>query len=145
MPGSKKTSSTVSLKGMAPYLQVFDMPASIRFYRDQLGFEVSSQSQPELGDDCGWVLLQRDGIQLMLNTIYEPKDRPPFPDPNRSLGHADVAVYFGCPDVDALYDELTAKGLAMQKPYITGYGFKAVSLTDPDGYGLCFHWPLAKQ
>ena len=77
----------------------------------------------------------------MLNTIYEPQDRPPFPDPNRSLGHADVAVYFGCPDVDALYDELSGKGLAIQKPYLTGYGFKALSLTDPDGYGLCFHWP----
>jgi glyoxalase/bleomycin resistance protein/dioxygenase superfamily protein len=30
----------ISVSGLAPLLQVYDMPASIRFYRDTLGFTV---------------------------------------------------------------------------------------------------------
>lgn len=135
-------SNTVEIKGMAPYLQVYDMPASIAFYRDKLGFEVAMQSQPEQGDDCDWVLLRLQGIELMLNTIYEKPDRPPQPDPVRSIGHADVAIYFGCPDIDALHKQLCLKGLDIKEPSVTGYGFKAIHFTDPDGYGLIFHWPV---
>ena len=36
----------VEIRGMAPLLQVFDMPASIAFYRDVLGFEVVTTSSP---------------------------------------------------------------------------------------------------
>jgi len=32
----------IEIRGMAPLLQVFDMPASIVFYRDVLGFQVKS-------------------------------------------------------------------------------------------------------
>ena len=32
----------LQIDGMAPLLQVFDMPTSLRFYRDVLGFEVIS-------------------------------------------------------------------------------------------------------
>jgi hypothetical protein len=32
----------IEIQGMAPPLQVFDMPTSIKFYRDVLGFEVES-------------------------------------------------------------------------------------------------------
>lgn len=136
------TENKIDIRGMAPYLQVYDMPTSISFYRDKLGFEIVSQSQPELGDDCGWVLLKLNGIELMLNTIYEKPGRPITPDPVRAIGHSDVAIYFGCPDVDALYEHLRSKGLDINKPHITGYGFKALSFNDPDGYGLCFHWPV---
>jgi len=24
---------------------------------------------------------------------------------------------------------------------MTGYGFRSLSVSDPDGYGLAFHWP----
>ena len=54
---------TVEIKGMAPYLQVYDMSTSIAFYRDKLGFEVAMQSQPEQGDDCDWVLLKLQGTR----------------------------------------------------------------------------------
>ena len=132
----------VPIRSMVPYLQVYDMPASLRFYRDQLGFQVVMQSQPELKDDCDWVLLKWHDAQLMLNTIYENPDRPPQPDPTRAIGHADVAMYFGCPDVEAMYAYLLSKGLEIREPFTTGYNFKAINITDPDGYRLCFHWPV---
>jgi len=132
----------INISGLSPLLQVFDMPTAIRFYRDTLGFEVAEQSQPESGDDCDWALLRLNGIELMLNTAYEKQERPPAPDPVRIAVHADIAIYFGCPDVDAAYSHLIAKEKNIKKPVITSYGWKALSLIDPDGYHLCFHWPV---
>ena len=42
---------SVDVSGMAPMLSVFDMPTSIRFYRDVLGFEIVSTSKN--ADDFG--------------------------------------------------------------------------------------------
>lgn len=115
------------------------MPTSLAFYRDKLGFEVTGTSGQ--GDNSGWVMLQLHDVILMLNTAYDDDDRPAQPDPMRMAGHMDTAIYFGCPDTGALYEYLTAKGLNIQKPSITGYGFKALTLIDPDGFTLVFHWP----
>lgn len=64
----------LDLRGLAPLLQVFDMPASIRFYRDLLGFELVSTSHP--GEQFDWALLRLNGVELMLNTAYEAEARP---------------------------------------------------------------------
>lgn len=37
---------SIVVKGMAPLLQVFDMPAAIAFYRDKSGFEVVNSNAP---------------------------------------------------------------------------------------------------
>ncbi len=31
--------------------------------------------------------------------------------------------------------------LRVEKPTIAPYGMKQLSVTDPDGYELCFQWP----
>jgi glyoxylase I family protein len=141
MQQALEAAETVQLKGMAPYLQVFDMPVAIRFYRDVLGFEIVNQSEPELGDDCNWVMLRKDGIELMLNTMHEKKNRPAVKDDGRTIGHADTTLYFGCPNVEAMYIQLSAKDIKMKGPVVTFYGFKAIYLNDPDGYRICCHWP----
>lgn len=132
----------VEITGIAPLLQVFDMPLSLSFYRDILGFELVQDSGQ--GDQSGWVLLRMENTEIMLNTMYEDQDRPAEPDPLRYEHHRDTALYFGCPDVDKLYKFLISKNVQAEKPYITGYGFKALSINDPDGYHLCFQWPLKK-
>lgn len=129
----------ISVKGMAPLIQVFDMPASIAFYRDKLGFELVQSDRP--GDDCDWVMLKLDDAYLMLNTAYESEFRPPAPDSRRITAHSDTAIYFSCPDVDAAYKHILGAGVEVKPPSITGYGYKAIIVNDPDGYGLCFQWP----
>jgi glyoxylase I family protein len=139
------TPSVVSgIQGMAPYLEVYDMPAALHFYRDILGFTVVMQSQPERGDDCGFALLRLNGMELMLNTQYDDGERPPERDGNRDAAHADTALYFGCPDIDGLYAHLVSKNIQAGPPQLTGYGFKAIYLKDPDGYGLVFQWPAER-
>jgi catechol 2,3-dioxygenase-like lactoylglutathione lyase family enzyme len=133
----------IDVRGLAPLLQVFDMPTSIRFYRDVLGFEVAMTSQP--GDDFGWALLRLNGLELMLNTAYDEGERPQTPDPARVAAHSDTAIYFGCPDVDAVYRHLRERGLHIPEPRVAPYGMRQLYLKDPDGYELCFQWPAEKE
>jgi glyoxylase I family protein len=133
----------IDIRGLAPLLQVFDMPAAIHFYRDLLGFELVTKSQP--GDKFDWALLRLNGAELMLNTAYEEDQRPPSPDPARIAAHADTALYFGCADVDAAFSQLRASGLDVREPSIAPYGVKQLYVTDPDGYMLCFQWPATEQ
>jgi len=129
------------VRGVSLLLQVYDMPTSVRFYRDKLGFEVVTTS-PVMGEDYfHWCLLRLGDAELMLNTAYEFNDeRPATPERARVLAHLDTGLYFSCPDVDAAYEELRARGVAVEKPIVTGYGMKQMNLVDPDGYGLCFQW-----
>ena len=132
----------LDIHGIAPLLQVFDMPVAVRFYRNVLGFELV-QTSPKLSeniDDVNWAMLQLNGATLMLNTAYEPEYRPPAPDPGRLAAHSDAALYFGCPDVDQAYRELRSMGVDVKEPVIAPYGMKQLYLTDPDGYALCFQW-----
>lgn len=130
-------------RGLCPLFQVYDMPASIQFYRDKLGFEIVTTS-PALGgkDRFHWVWLRLGGTaDIMLNTAYEAdEERPIPPDATRVAIHNDTCLYIGCPDVDAAYQELRAKGINVQEPKVAPYGMKQMYLQDPDGFGLCFQW-----
>jgi glyoxylase I family protein len=135
----------LNLEGLTPLLQVYDMPASLRFYRDLLGFEIVSTSPPRDPtpdtDRYHWVWLRLGAADVMLNTAYEfDEERPAVSHPERLRGHNDVGLFIGCPDVDAAYEEFQRKGVAVTKPNITRYGMKQINVRDPDGYGLCFQW-----
>ena len=89
----------LDLRGVSPLLQVYDMPTSVRFYRDQLGFEIVSHSPVLCEDYFHWVLLRLGGAELMLNTAYESNtERPSEPDfpHRRSRGYGVVLCLSGC-------------------------------------------------
>lgn len=130
----------LQLTYLTPLIQVFDMPASVRFYCDILGFEITASSAevdaPE-GRHFQWARLQQGPAALMLNTAYDAGERPETPDEERRRAHDDATLYLGCPDVDAAYEALKAKGAAQRPPQVTPYGMKQLFLRDPDGYGVC--------
>jgi glyoxylase I family protein len=125
----------LTIGGLCPLLQVFDMPTSLRFYRTVLGFTATSPVPED--DTCDWVLLKLNGSELMLNTAYEADDRPPVPDPLRLAAHGDTTLFFDCADVDAACAFLRDKGLTVKDPVVRDYGMKQLYLTDPDGYEIC--------
>jgi catechol 2,3-dioxygenase-like lactoylglutathione lyase family enzyme len=129
--------------GACTMLQVFDVPTSLAFYCEILGFEVVGSSGPL--PRCGWALLRRDDIELMLNTQYEDNRRPPAPDLARQAHHRDTCIYFGCADPDGAYIHLHEHGTNPRKPVVTHYGWKQVYVKDPDGYILCFHRPATPE
>jgi catechol 2,3-dioxygenase-like lactoylglutathione lyase family enzyme len=130
----------IEVNGVCTLLQVFDMPASIRFYRDVLGFEVAQASAGE-GDRVDWCLLRLGEAELMLNTAYEEERRPAAPDPRRIAMHRDTCLYFACPDVDSAWRHLRSHGVDVREPELAPYGMRQLYLRDPDGYQLCFQWP----
>jgi catechol 2,3-dioxygenase-like lactoylglutathione lyase family enzyme len=130
----------IDIRGLCPLLQVFDMPLSVRFYCELLGFEISSRS-PTYAAENGvelfhWALLRRGETELMLNTAYDEGERPAFPAPERVASHADTALFFGCPDVDYAYEQVKSHGVACAPPKTARYGMRQLSFRDPDGYEI---------
>jgi glyoxylase I family protein len=137
----------LDVRGVTTLLQVYDMPTSVRFYRDVLGFEMVSHSPHRGGGDrFHWCWLRLGGAEVMLNTAYEfDEERPVPPDPARVTAHGDTGLFIGCPDVDGAYEELRGKGVDVKKPQVAPYRMKQMSLRDPDGYGLCFQWEVERR
>lgn len=129
----------INIQNLTPLIQVFNMPRSLDFYRDILGFEIVGDSGN--GDDSSWVWLRLNRCDLMLNDQYEPRHVPLNPPTERTKWHDDTCLYLGCPDVDAAYEYLKSKGIELDPPKVAPYGMKQLYLKDPDGYGLCFQWP----
>lgn len=125
----------ITVEGMTPLIQIFNMPRSLAFYRDILGFTVVSDSGN--GDDSSWVWLRLNGVDLMLNDQYEPGSQPEACPPERVKWHGDTCLYFSCPDVDGAYEYLQSKGVGCDPPSLTSYGMKQLYVSDPDGYNIC--------
>lgn len=128
----------ISPLGLTPLIQVFDMTASLAFYRDLLGFTVVSCS-PEVETKEGrfshWMWLRFGKADIMLNTKYDSNERPAQRPRKMST---DVAFYIHCSDVQLAYQELTGRGLKTAPPVVAGYGNKLFDVVDPDGYTVVF-------
>lgn len=135
----------LNVLGLTPLISVFDMPQAVKFYCETLGFTIVSSS-PEIEAPEGryfhWAWLRLGEAELMLNTAYDAGERPPAEDVIRRKIHSDTCLYFGCPDVDRVYEELAATGLKIEQPRNAPYGMRQLYLRDPDGYGLCFQHPV---
>ena len=108
---------SIEVRRVCTLLQVFDMPTSVRFYRDVLGFEIV-QTSPREGDRFDWGLLRLNNAEVMLNTAYDQEYRPAQPESVRVAAHGDTCLYFGCPDVDAAYRHLRAHGIDVAEPKV---------------------------
>ena len=129
----------IEVRGVCPLISVFNMPRSLAFYRDVLGFEVMSDSGN--GDESSWVWIRLNDADLMLNDLYEPGHEPPEPPPDRQKWHHDTCLYFSA-DPDAVYEYLRSKGFHLKPPKDAPYGMRQLYLNDPDGYNLCFQQPV---
>ncbi|MFL6466922.1 MAG: VOC family protein [Pyrinomonadaceae bacterium] len=131
----------IEVNGICTLISVFNMPRSLAFYRDVLGFEIVSDSGS--GDDSGWVWLRLNETDLMLNDQYEPGHVPDAPPPERQNWHHDTCLYFGA-DPDAVYEYLHSKEIELKPPKNAPYGMRQLYLNDPDGYNLCFQQAIEK-
>ena len=133
----------IEIRAMTPLISVFDMPTSLKFYRDILGFEVVQDAGA--GDNSGGVMLTKTGVTLMLNTAYDDDERPSAPNPAHQRIHQETYLYFDCPDPDAAYEFLKSKGVQAEPPTVAYYGMRQLYLRDPDGYTLCFQRPADSE
>ena len=140
---------TLGIEGLCPLLQVYDMPKTVKFYQDVFGFEVVQHSpvvKSPQGEYFHWAMLRQKGTTIMLNTAYDEGERPATPDDRRVAAHGDTALYFGCPNVDAVYDHVLPLGVTViQKLENMQYGLRRFTIEDPDGYNICFHGPVTTE
>jgi len=124
--------SNPNVQQVVPFFAIADMQASVRFYVDGLGFQITKRWIVD--DQLRWCWLELGGAALMLQQ---------FPleghDSWRSEGQVGqgVSLNFICQDALAIYHALTARGIPASRPFV-GNGMWVTSLTDPDGYHLHF-------
>jgi catechol 2,3-dioxygenase-like lactoylglutathione lyase family enzyme len=128
-------SAGANLRQAVPFLAVSNMDASLGFYVDGLGFEMTRKWVDD--GTVRWCWLQRGGAALMLQDFRREGGRTWRPDGTLGLG---VSIMFICADALAFYHEVTARGLPASRPFV-GNGMWVTSLRDPDGYRVEFESP----
>ncbi len=121
--------TTTAFRRMTPMLRTSDLPGTLSFYRDALGFTVSSGSI-----EAGWLAIRRDGLLLMLSgfNAHEGDTAPRFTG----------SLYFEVDDVDALWARLGDCAPVCYPPEDFFYGMREFGIYDPNGYLLQFGTPL---
>jgi catechol 2,3-dioxygenase-like lactoylglutathione lyase family enzyme len=118
-----------NVQQVVPMFGVASMEASLRFYVDGLGFEMTNRWIDE--GTLRWCWLQLGDAALMLQE-YRTEWAPKGP-----VGEG-VSLNFVCRDALAIYHEVGARGIpAAKKPFV-GNGMWVVEFTDPDGYQVYF-------
>lgn len=129
-------------------IQVQSLQRSVAFYRDLLGLELVFEWNPVaeyLGELVGYpdvdmhiAVLRIPRSDLFLELLeYRGVEREPVDTRTANPGTGHIA--FGVDDVDALYEELTAAGVASVSRPVTptigpNRGGRAVYMIDPDGF-----------
>ena len=122
-----------NLVAICPFFIVKDLPASVAFYRDRLGFDLEFEG-PE--DDVYYAGLKREGAAVMLKTIAP--DVLPCPNHTRHpWARWDAYIY--TLDPDTLYAEFRQRGVTFEKELsFIDHGLWGFELADADGYILAF-------
>jgi len=110
---------------VAPGMPTTDMERTLRDYA-RMGFAARTY------EDGGFAILTRDGVELhfSLRTDHDP-------------GRTAACIYVRVEDVDALYRELKAAGVALRRaPYDTDHRMREVPHIDPDGNMTIFGSPM---
>lgn len=129
------TSPKPNVQQAVPFFHVFDLPASLRFYVDGLGFRIMQRWEPE--GRLRWCWLTLGGASLMLQEYVHDEHRSLRPQEKRGVG---VSICLMCEDAIAIHDESVRRGLQPKEPFV-GNGLWVVAFVDPDGYLLEFESP----
>jgi catechol 2,3-dioxygenase-like lactoylglutathione lyase family enzyme len=122
-----------------PLFIVRDVPRSLAFYRDRLGFEITFQG-PE-PDDIFFGMVKRGHAEIMFKDIGVE----PIPNYTRDIkkGHAPWDAYVYVPDPDALAAEFQSREVKLWKPLsVNSDNLRGFEVQDVDGYVLYFGRPL---
>lgn len=123
-----ETTIKTNVQQAVPFFNVTNIDASLQFYREGLGFEMTLQWIDE--GKLRWCSLQLGGASIMLQEYHHTQTPP------TKFGEG-ISICFICEDALTIYREAKSRGLQASKPFV-GNGMWVTSLTDPDGYRLDF-------
>lgn len=118
------TDESPMMAGSATVFVVSDIAASLAYYRDVLGFQVTF----EYGQPLSYACLCRDEVALHLLASSRTKRLP---------GHGAICVFVR--DVDQIYAEVSGRGAKLlNQPEDRDYGMRDFDVVDADGNQLTF-------
>jgi catechol 2,3-dioxygenase-like lactoylglutathione lyase family enzyme len=124
--------------GVSPLFIVRNVPATLAFYRDKLGFDVTFEG-PE-PDDIFFGIVRRGRAMIMFKAI----DVEPVPNYTRDIGHGIAAwdAYIYVADPDRLAVEFASRDVRFFKPLQDNHDrLRGFEIEDADGYILFFGRP----
>jgi uncharacterized glyoxalase superfamily protein PhnB len=118
---------------ITPVLIVEDIEKSLPFWVERMGF-AKTVEVPE-GDRLGFVILARDGAELMLQSIESVgKDQPQFVPKSNSTG---AALFIEVEDLADVRKRLEGYPIAMAER-TTFYGMREIGVREPGGHAAIF-------
>ena len=130
----KSEEASRNLVSISPFFIVKDLQASIAYYLERLGFQLSFQGPDP--DDTYYAGVKREGAAIMLKAILPDV----LPQPNHTRhGWARWDAYIYTQDPDTLFDEFRRCGASFVKELsFIDKGLWGFEVTDADGYVLAF-------
>lgn len=130
-----------TVSSIAPFFIVSDVPATLAFYRDKLGFDITFRG-PE-PDDEFFGIVRRGGAVIMFKALGVNDNGveigvEPVPNFGREPAFS-LDAYVEVPDPDALAAEFASRGVAFASPLSdSDDGLRGFVIKDLDGFGLFF-------
>ena len=123
-----------AISSISPFFIVANVTATLTFYHDMLGFEVTFRGPTPEDEFFG--IVRRDGAMIMFKALDEVE---PLPNYNREPTFSWDA-YLDVPDPDALATEFASRGVLFSVPltHRDDDGLRGFVIKDIDGYGLFF-------
>jgi catechol 2,3-dioxygenase-like lactoylglutathione lyase family enzyme len=119
---------------VSPGFTANDLMASIAFYRDILGFELKEKWENEGTLVGGSLAYGRATINLSQDDWKLGRDRKKGQGVRIFITTAD--------DIDTYAKAITSRGGSLDGEPTTDWGFRAFSVTDPDGFKITFMKPI---
>lgn len=121
--------------GVSPFFIVKNVPATLAFYRDSLGFQITFEGPVD--NDIFFGIVQRGRAMIMFKAVGVD----PLPNYKREPG-ARWDAYVYVPDPDALAAEFASRNVEFSVPLKNNSdNLRGFELKDSDGYVLFFGRP----
>lgn len=121
---------------VTPNLVVSDIARSLAFYRDVLGFSAIA-TVPDAAPFV-FVWMQRDGVNVFLNTAASIEDDQPQLAARTLGGTATMYMVIeagsAAEGVDALFETVKSQAPVVMPLHTQFYGMREFAIEDPDGY-----------
>lgn len=120
-------------------LMVEKIEPSLEFWMGRIGFEKTVEV-PE-GGALGFVILQKDGAELMLQTRDSVvKDMPAM---SKHIDGQGIGLFIEVADFDDLRKRVEGAEV-VEAERTTFYGMREIVVREPGGFAVCFASPAAK-
>jgi uncharacterized glyoxalase superfamily protein PhnB len=132
----RKPVTRAALVSVAPGFTVNDVAATLTWYTNVLGFKVE-----ERWEQNGALM----GAEIVSGPVRLMFSQDDFKLGRKRVKGAGVRLYITSgPKIDAFATTIKANGGILDHDPMDGWGVRALSITDPDGYKLTFMTPLKK-